>query len=335
MDTRKEKDINLITDLTLGLVDTLSSIPGVTDVTVGLRQGAEKATISAWEQRHGVNLPLGLKQLYLTTDGFSLTWNFVVGGKTLPLGNLEILPLSRLNRIGSGRSSGDVLTPSLADLALAEEVTPTTVNNTYSNVPQDIMTTGLCIGDTPHPSRMKSKIPVPSFHISKLFEIDNCKGHGKVVIGYPGRLETFAEASFWYIDLALRPHLLATDPILYWRMVLVYLGMPQWQSLAAGVGLTPWARQWYEILAPHILEGSIRQQRSSQPELINKLDWSVFKTKKLHKTKPTKEKESQSKAAKEFGSEITKAKENRGDKAKNQKDMQKENSKGNIIKFYS
>ena len=53
------------------------------DVSVGLRPGSEKANLAAWEQRHGVNLPIALKQLYLTTDGFSLTWNFTVAGKCM------------------------------------------------------------------------------------------------------------------------------------------------------------------------------------------------------------------------------------------------------------
>lgn len=57
-----------------------ASLAGIKDVSVSLRPGAEKTTIAAWEQRHGVILPSGLKQLYLTSDGFSLTWNYVIGG---------------------------------------------------------------------------------------------------------------------------------------------------------------------------------------------------------------------------------------------------------------
>ncbi|MCL4124467.1 UNVERIFIED_CONTAM: hypothetical protein GTU68_067319 [Idotea baltica] len=211
---------------------------------------------------------------------------FFVKGKTLPLGNLEIHPLSRLNRVGSGRSSGDVLSPTLADIALAEEVTFASTGLHTSHHPED-QNFGSPSSDVSLSTRNKIKnVPAPTFHISKLFEIDNCKGNGKVVIAYPGRFESFPEASFWFVDLSLRPHLLSLDVLTYWRLLLVHLGMPQWQALASGIGLTPWARQWYEILSPHILEGAFRQHKIVQPDLVNKLDWSAFKTKKVHKNRP-------------------------------------------------
>lgn len=36
--------------------------------------------------------------------------------------------------------------------------------------------------------------------------------------------------------------MLAVDTHTYWRLMLAHLGMPQWQALVAGQGLTPWAR---------------------------------------------------------------------------------------------
>lgn len=135
----------------------------------------------------------------------------------------------------------------------------------------------------------------PTFHASKMFEVDSCQGYGrslhylvlfcrdkqffqnsarklatlhqytcrwynhhqsryqlfsrqefcpagKVVLAYPGRGENFREGSYWFVDPSLRPHLLANDTHTYWRLVLAHLGMPQWQALVAGLGLTPWAR---------------------------------------------------------------------------------------------
>ena len=61
-------------------------------------------------------------------------------------------------------------------------------------------------------------------------------------MAYPGRGETYQEATFWFLDLSLRFHLLVTDATTYWRLLLANLGMPQWQALNIGLGLTPWAR---------------------------------------------------------------------------------------------
>ena len=47
-------------------------------------------------------------------------------------------------------------------------------------------------------------------------------------------------------------------------------------------------QQWYEVVTPHLLDGA-RLPRPSQQDLINKLDWSVFRTRKTHKSKTQKE----------------------------------------------
>lgn len=114
--------------------------------------------------------------------GFLLSQIYVklfLSGKTLPLGNLEFHPLSKLNRVGSGRSGGDVLVPSLADLAMAEETSSTSGGSQGCILLQEtrmIGHHGPLAWDITKP-KTKSFHP-PSFHISKLFEIDNCKGNG-------------------------------------------------------------------------------------------------------------------------------------------------------------
>ncbi|XP_042241519.1 tubulin polyglutamylase complex subunit 2-like [Homarus americanus] len=270
MDVRRERDCNFVTDLTLGLVDTLRSVGGVQDVSVVVRGGVERSAVVAWEQRHNVVLPVSLRALYTATDGFKLTWNYATAGKVLPLGNMEVHPLGRVNRLGSGRGSGDPLAPSITDLALAED----------PPAPADPLRLGMTRTSAP---------ALPTFHSSKMFEVDSCQGYGRVVVAYPGRGETFGEGSYWFIDLSLRPHLLAPDTHTYWRLMLAHLGMPQWQALVAGIGITPWARQWYEVVAGYLLEGPRPPRVSQAQDLVNKLDWSVFKTKKTQKTKVTKD----------------------------------------------
>ena len=78
------------------------------------------------------------------------------------MGNLEVHPLSRLARLGSGRGSGDPLAPAITDLAMADD--PATHELKLSN-----------LGGA---KKGSSAISPPSFHASKMFEIDSCQGYG-------------------------------------------------------------------------------------------------------------------------------------------------------------
>ena len=84
-------------------------------------------------------------------------------GKVLPLGNLEIHPLSQLSRLGSGRGSGDPLCPSASDLAQAQET-----------------------GGTSPPTEGGRKQPPhpPSLCTTRMFELDSCQGNGIYIYIY-------------------------------------------------------------------------------------------------------------------------------------------------------
>ncbi|XP_060791488.1 tubulin polyglutamylase complex subunit 2 isoform X2 [Neoarius graeffei] len=61
--------------LTLGITRILESLPGVSDVQFVEREPAEKRCLLSWEQKNNCILPEDLRDFYLTTDGFSLTWS--------------------------------------------------------------------------------------------------------------------------------------------------------------------------------------------------------------------------------------------------------------------
>uniref|UniRef100_A0A8B9KC71 Tubulin polyglutamylase complex subunit 2 n=1 Tax=Astyanax mexicanus TaxID=7994 RepID=A0A8B9KC71_ASTMX len=50
-------------------------LPGVLDVQFVEREPAEKRSLLSWEQKNCCVLPDDLRDFYLTTDGFTLTWN--------------------------------------------------------------------------------------------------------------------------------------------------------------------------------------------------------------------------------------------------------------------
>ncbi|KAK4302856.1 hypothetical protein Pmani_025081 [Petrolisthes manimaculis] len=328
IDDKRERDCNFVTDLTLGLVDTLRGMPGVQDLSVVVRAGVERAGVVAWEQRNNVTLPQPLKNFYAATDGFKLTWNYATAGKVVGLGNLELLPLGRVNRLGSGRGSGDPLAPSLTDLALAEDSTTSTTSS-EPTAASSLGSSGLVTSCTPSPGFSSSlTLPAPpTFHASKMFEVDSCQGYGKVVLAYPGRGESFREGSYWFVDPSLRPHLLANDTHTYWRLVLAHLGMPQWQALVAGLGLTPWARQWYEVVASYLVEGPRPLRFATSHQDISpaaRLDPAVFRTKRAtHKSKHSKEQQ-----AKEQAKAKDQVKDKLKDQPKEQHSKDKEHVKG-------
>ncbi|XP_056128825.1 tubulin polyglutamylase complex subunit 2 isoform X2 [Lampris incognitus] len=61
--------------LTLGIARILESMPGVVDLRFVEREPAEKRCLLSWEQKNTCILPEDLRDFYLTTDGFTLTWS--------------------------------------------------------------------------------------------------------------------------------------------------------------------------------------------------------------------------------------------------------------------
>uniref|UniRef100_A0A8B9KAK2 Tubulin polyglutamylase complex subunit 2 n=1 Tax=Astyanax mexicanus TaxID=7994 RepID=A0A8B9KAK2_ASTMX len=75
--SNKKKDAEL-SDLTWFLIKVfmhLEHLPGVLDVQFVEREPAEKRSLLSWEQKNCCVLPDDLRDFYLTTDGFTLTWN--------------------------------------------------------------------------------------------------------------------------------------------------------------------------------------------------------------------------------------------------------------------
>ncbi|KAM4802849.1 tubulin polyglutamylase complex subunit 2 isoform X3 [Urocitellus parryii] len=61
--------------LTLGITRILESSPGVTEVTILEKAPAERHMISSWEQKNNCVMPEDLKNFYLMTNGFHMTWS--------------------------------------------------------------------------------------------------------------------------------------------------------------------------------------------------------------------------------------------------------------------
>ncbi|XP_020951955.1 tubulin polyglutamylase complex subunit 2 isoform X5 [Sus scrofa] len=102
--------------LTLGITRILESSPGVTEVTIVEKVPAERHMISSWEQKNNCLLPEDLKNFYLMTNGFHMTWSVKLDEHTIPLGSMAINSISKLTQLNQSSMYSLPNAPTLADL---------------------------------------------------------------------------------------------------------------------------------------------------------------------------------------------------------------------------
>ncbi|XP_061469336.1 tubulin polyglutamylase complex subunit 2 isoform X5 [Rhineura floridana] len=142
--------------LTLGVTRVLEASPGVTEVTFVEKEPAERHAIVSWEQKNACVLPEDLKNFYLMTDGFHMTWSVKFDDNPMPLGSMTINSISKLNRLGASSVYTLPNAPTLADLE------DTNKEGGHKDQPEK-----------PH---LDSR--------SLMFELDPCGGNGKVCLVY-------------------------------------------------------------------------------------------------------------------------------------------------------
>lgn len=91
----------------------------------------------------------------------------------------------------------------------------------------------------------------------KMFELDGCSGNGRVCLVFPPKPDPLPvdestglihldvvppTPQVWYLDRAYDWHFLAPTFTHYFRMMLVHLGLPEWQALFTSFGPTPWSK---------------------------------------------------------------------------------------------
>ncbi|XP_044776855.1 tubulin polyglutamylase complex subunit 2 isoform X2 [Neomonachus schauinslandi] len=201
--------------LTLGITRILESSPGVTEVTIIEKPPAERHMISSWEQKNNCVLPEDVKNFYLMTNGFHMTWS-------VKLDDLE------------------------DDALEASENQP----------------------EKPH---FDSR--------SVIFELDPCNGNGKVCLVYKrGKPALAQDAEIWFLDRALYWHFLTDSFTAYYRLLITHLGLPQWQYAFTSYGISPQAKQWFNMYKPITYNTDLLAEETNC--FVNKLDPSrVFKSK--------------------------------------------------------
>ncbi|XP_025022483.1 tubulin polyglutamylase complex subunit 2 [Python bivittatus] len=241
-----------MTELLLFVLSVVAeNSPGVTEVMFVEKEPAERHAIISWEQKNACVLPEDLKNFYLMTDGFRMTWSVKFDDNPVSLGCMTINSISKLNRLGVSPAYALPSAPTLADLEDTDEEE----------------------GDKEQPKRpyLDSRCLI--------FELDPCAGNGKVCLVYKNTKPVVSpESEIWFLDRALYWHFLTKSFTAYYRLLITHLGLPQWQYTFTSYGLSPQAKQWFNMYKPITVN---TEQLSEAADLfVNKLDPNkVFRSK--------------------------------------------------------
>ncbi|XP_006889255.1 PREDICTED: tubulin polyglutamylase complex subunit 2 isoform X2 [Elephantulus edwardii] len=237
--------------LTLGITRILESSPGVSEMTIIEKTPAERHMISSWEQKNNCMLPEDVKNFYLMTNGFHMTWSVKLDDSTIPLGSMAINSISRLTQLNQSSMYSLPNAPTLADLE------DDTEEGTLEELPAK-----------PH---FDSR--------SVIFELDSCNGNGKVCLVYKnGKPGLAQDTEIWFLDRALYWHFLTDTFTAYYRLLITHLGLPQWQYAFTSYGISPQAKQWFNMYKPITYNTNLLTEEADS--FVNKLDPSkVFKSK--------------------------------------------------------
>ncbi|XP_004703018.1 tubulin polyglutamylase complex subunit 2 [Echinops telfairi] len=236
--------------LTLGITRILESSPGVTGVAITEKLPAERHMISSWEQKNNCILPEDMKNFYLVTNGFHMTWSVRLDEKVIPLGSMVINSISKLTQLNQSSMYSLPGAPTLADLE------------------DDIAEAG---EDQPEKPHFDSR--------SVIFELDSCNGNGKVCLVYKhGKPASARDVEIWFLDRALYWHHLTDTFTAYYRLLITHLGLPQWQYAFTSYGISPQAKQWFSMYKPITYNTDLLAEETDS--FVNKLDPSkVFRSK--------------------------------------------------------
>ncbi|XP_060583884.1 tubulin polyglutamylase complex subunit 2-like isoform X2 [Ruditapes philippinarum] len=163
----------------------------------------------------------------MTSDGFQLTWCVKIENGPIPVGKMYLNSISKMLKFG-GSTNNTLVNPSLADLDADSDNEDET-----------------------------SGTEKPTFDCRcKIFELDPCDGYGKVCLVYKENKTggTDPKIEVWFLDRALRWHYIAESFTAYYRLMIMHLGLPQWQYAFTDIGLCQQAKQWFNMYAPLRLE---------------------------------------------------------------------------------
>ena len=124
-------------------------------------------------------------------------------------------------------------------------------------------------------------------HGCKMFEIASCfpeSGMAKVYLLYRMKQEEESPTIWLHREDTNRWYHLANNFTVYFRMMLVHLGLPLWQCCVSGLSLPPWVEQVYFLVGPHLLPSAVEPTETISTSMWNNgptnvIDPTIFKGK--------------------------------------------------------
>ncbi|POI25866.1 hypothetical protein CIB84_010383, partial [Bambusicola thoracicus] len=240
-------------------------------------------------QKNACILPEDLKNFYLMTDGFQMTWSVKIDGKSMCLSQLMpsylavpgmLEPCHCFIKLGCGHSCliadtpmplGSMVINSISKLCRLGGSSMYTVPNAPSLADLEDDTDEEGNEDKPEKPHFDSR--------SLIFELDPCNGNGKVCLVYKHTKPVVSpDTEIWFLDRALYWHFLTKTFTAYYRLLITHLGLPQWQYAFTSYGVSPQAKQWFNMYKPITINTTLLSEEADS--FVNKLDPSkIFKSK--------------------------------------------------------
>eukprot|EP01147_Barroeca_monosierra_P009782 gene9782-1981_t len=226
MEEAQENTRDLFDRFTMGMIQTLENCQHVVDIRSKPTSPLSTNDIASWEARQATKLPSDIRDFYSATNGLHIIWTVLLDRQILPVGSLLINPLDQLKPIN----------PS-SDL-------PPNVQHFFktSSVTDDVQVVHRC-----------------RYMPFKAFAISSCGAHASVALVY-----TRPTPSIWLVDRSNTWHRLAKTFTEYYRLMTLYLGIPEWQYALTSIGALPDTYRWlHAFVSPHVLIREFPRDSSS------------------------------------------------------------------------
>jgi len=189
----------------------LRSKRGVTSVSAETSTAVSELEIANWESQNLPHeLPEEYKALLRNSNGFRLTWDLIFRGEPIQLGEMCINPLRDVKKVQLNVSVKDDREPLEKCLNVR-----------------------------------RSKLPVAAFSLDK-----HCKCGVVALIYFRREMGSKEAPEVWFQDLSGRWNFLSSTFIVYFRMMVAHLGLPNWQYRFTEYGMDPISKQWFFLISP-------------------------------------------------------------------------------------
>lgn len=212
--------------ISLNVIGFLENHIGISDVDFVERSGVAEMSITKWEEENApFQLPDDYKAFLQISDGLSLTWRITKGDMSIPLGNMHLNKLRDIKKIKGEKFS-------------------------FSR-----------IGQADDDDSSEEEKEDPADQDIHAFDIDSDVKNGRLALLYRGNNQ---KPQVWFQDLSCHWFYIANTFTDYFRLMIMHLGIPNWQYAFTKAGLDPQTLHWFRFLIPERLAIDIENRRTQE-----------------------------------------------------------------------